>query len=243
MDKTKKRGSTAERALFFAVASSFIFSLIYIPIRASLDEIYRESTEYRIMIFQSAFGLAMINLPTIMRHFFDWTIPSGFSIIFILFLWSAIFAGEVLQFYYRIPIWDDILHLTSSMMATVLGFSLIYILNGAKRSKDCNPSPLLVSAFSAAFSVFIGVLWEIYEYAFDGILNLNMQKFAVESHGSSDILRDLLGRAALTDTMSDLIVDALGAVIISVLGYISQRRGGKLFESFKISTKTYTTGD
>jgi len=243
MDKTKKRGSAAEKAFFFAVASSFIFSLIYIPIRASLDEIYRASTEYRIMIFQSAFGLAMINLPTIMRKLFDWNIPAGFSIIFLLFLWSAIFAGEVLQFYYRIPMWDDILHLASSMMATVLGFSLVYILSGTKASKDRHLSPLLVSVFSATFSVFIGVLWEIYEYAFDGILSLNMQKFAVESHGSPDILRDLSGRAALTDTMNDLIVDTLGALIISILGYISLKRSGKLFNSFRIYVKTDTSNE
>lgn len=43
----------------------------------------------------------------------------------------------------------------------------------------------------------------------------NMQKFALESG------EPLLGRAALLDTMKDLFVDAAGAIVISIIGYIS----------------------
>ena len=61
----------------------------------------------------------------------------------------------------------------------------------------------------------LGVVWEIYEFTFDGLLGLNMQKFALEGGA------DLIGRAALVDTMKDLIVDCLGALIMSIIGYIS----------------------
>ena len=58
-------------------------------------------------------------------------------------------------------------------------------------------------------------MWEIYEYAVDSVLKLNMQKYMTES-GSI-----LSGRAALSDTMEDLIVDAAGALVMSLAGYLS----------------------
>ena len=78
-----------------------------------------------------------------------------------------------------------------------------------------NLSPFFVCLFAFCFAITIGVAWEIYEFSFDGLLHLNMQKFMTEEGV------ELVGRAALSDTMSDLIVDAIGAFIISVLGYIS----------------------
>ena len=71
----------------------------------------------------------------------------------------------------------------------------------------------------------VGVLWEIYEFTFDGILGLNMQKFRLESGEM------LIGREALTDTMEDLIVDALGALVMSVVGFFAIRRNRRNDES------------
>ena len=76
-------------------------------------------------------------------------------------------------------------------------------------------SPFFVALFSFCFAVTMGVLWEIYEFSFDGLLGLNMQKFALENG------TNLVGRLALMDTMKDLIVDALGAFVVSIMGYIS----------------------
>ena len=60
----------------------------------------------------------------------------------------------------------------------------------------------------------LGLVWEIYEYSFDGILGLNMQKFRLEDG------TELIGRAALCDTMDDFIVDALGAFAAAAYGFI-----------------------
>ena len=74
-----------------------------------------------------------------------------------------------------------------------------------------------VLVFAFCFAVTLGVFWEIYEFTFDGILRLNMQKFMLENG------TQLIGRAALLDTMKDLIVDCLGAFIMSFVGYLSLR--------------------
>ena len=74
-------------------------------------------------------------------------------------------------------------------------------------------SPAFVSLFAFCFAVTLGVFWEVYEFTFDGILGINMQKFMLEDG------TQLIGRAALFDTMKDLIVDMVGAFIVSLSGY------------------------
>ena len=218
--------------------ASFIFALVYVPLRAALDEEYRSNTEYRVMIFQTLFGLLVVNLPSFLRRRFMWRIPGLFSLIFTIFLWGAIFAGEVWEFYYLFPFWDDLLHLMSSMMAAMLGFSLIDILNNDERHSVVRLSPFFVALFSVSFAVTIGVLWEIFEFSFDGILGLNMQKFAVISSEDGEILKSLSGRDALIDTMTDLVVDTLGAVIISAIGYISLKRRNGWLKAFKVDVES-----
>jgi hypothetical protein len=58
----------------------------------------------------------------------------------------------------------------------------------------------------------IGALWEIFEFLMDSLFGLNMQK------------------SGLIDTMWDLIVDALGALVISILGYLYLKGDIKLLE-------------
>ena len=99
-------------------------------------------------------------------------------------------------------------------MIGALGFSIVTLLNKTEKV-PMELSPLFVALFSFCFAVTLGVVWEFYEYTFDGLLGLNMQKFALEN-GTL-----LIGRAALADTMMDLVVDAVGAFIMSVIGYIS----------------------
>ena len=135
-------------------------------------------------------------------------------ILYTIFLYCAIYLGEVKSFYYNVPHWDTILHTFSGAMLGALGFSFVTLLNKTEEV-PMNLSPLFVVIFSFCFAVTLGVVWEIYEFTFDGVLGLNMQKFALESGEA------LIGRAALVDTMKDLIVDALGAFIMSIIGYIS----------------------
>ncbi len=76
-------------------------------------------------------------------------------------------------------------------------------------------SPKFVALFAFCFAVAVGGLWEIYEFLVDELMGQNMQKF---------ILPDgtiLIGHQALSDTMGDLIIDAIGALIASIIGYIS----------------------
>ena len=102
----------------------------------------------------------------------------------------------------------------SSYMAGLFGVMVIQILNRDEHIVF-KLSPFFVAMFSFCFAVAIGSVWEIYEFSFDGLLGLNMQKFLL-ADGTP-----LVGRAALTDTMKDIIVDTIGAFLASCIGYFA----------------------
>ena len=171
-------------------------------------------SDYVLMLIQCLLGIVAIFIPNIISKSKRISIPGSMYILYLVFLYAAIFLGEVRDFYYKVPHWDTILHTFSGAGIGALGFSVVNLLNKQEKL-DINLTPLFVSIFAFCFAVTIGVFWEIYEFSFDGILGLNMQKFAL-SNGSN-----LVGRKALMDTMKDLIVDSVGSLIMCLIGYFS----------------------
>lgn len=211
-----------EKLIYWFVFLTLVFSLLfvfYMLLKAPVDledfsATTRTKSDYGLMLLQCLLGIAAMFLPAFLEHKINIEIPSKMLIAYVLFLYGAIYLGEVRNFYYRIPHWDDILHMFSGGMLGALGYSVVIILNKAGKS-PMKLSPIFVALFSFCFAITMGVLWEIYEFTFDGLLGLNMQKFLLEDG------TPLLGREAVKDTMHDLIVDCIGAFIISLFGYIS----------------------
>lgn len=148
-------------------------------------------------------------------------------IVFVIFLYAAIYLGEVRSFYYNVPYWDTVLHTFSGAMIGALGFSIVKLLNDSEKVK-ITLSPIFVAIFAFSFALAIGALWEIYEFSFDRLLRLNMQKFLYENG------TPMIGSMALADTMKDLIVDALGALATSIIGYISLKYKKGWLENFEV---------
>ena len=98
--------------------------------------------------------------------------------------------------------------------------------------------PIFVCIFSVFFTVFVGVVWEIYEFTFDGILGINMQKYATGSAISDTGAPLLQGRDALRDTMTDLIIDLIGGLVASAIGYISIIKNRGWIDAFKVKIKS-----
>ena len=174
----------------------------------------RIKADYVLMLFQCILGVIGFFLPNIISKRTKIVIPSKMYIAYILFLYGAVFLGEVRNYYHRVPHWDTMLHTLSGSMFGALGFSVVNILNKNEKV-HVKLSPIFVALFSFLFAVTLGVMWEIFEFAVDGLLGVNMQKFALENGNG------LVGRLAVVDTMQDLIVDSIGAFVMSVIGYIS----------------------
>lgn len=134
-------------------------------------------------------------------------IPPEFEIAALLFVFAALFLGEVRDYYAIFWWWDIALHVTSGFLLGIFGFLLVYVLNETDRV-NLHMRPHFVALFAFCFAMTMGTLWEIFEFAMDSILGKNMQK---------PMLGDPSG---LTDTMWDLIVDAIGALVVGALGWM-----------------------
>ena len=205
-------------SVFVTLIASTVFLIVAIviaPTTANDDNpLVRIKGDYALMLLQCILGVFAMMLPGILKKRINLEIPSNMLIIYAGFLYSAIYLGEVRSFYYTVPHWDTILHTFSGAMLGALGFSFISFLNKTD-NVPLNLSPLFVAVFTFCFAVTLGVVWEIYEFTIDLILKTNMQKFAMKNG------EPLMGAAALADTMKDLIVDTLGALFMSFMGYIS----------------------
>lgn len=150
--------------------------------------------------------IAVTLLPILLARRFHVRIPTEFQMLAIAFVFASLFLGEVHSYYARFWWWDIVLHTTSGFLLGIIGFLLVYVLNESERI-HLQMRPGFVAFFAFLFALGVGALWEIFEFTMDALLGMNMQKA---------MLGDPSG---LTDTMFDLIVDAVGALVIAVLGY------------------------
>lgn len=211
-----KKKRNWNKIIWTGVFISFVLPIIYLIFRLLHpdEDLPRAQSDYLLMLVQCILGTICLFLPSALAKKLKIEIPDGFHILFILFLYCAVFLGEVRYFYYTVPNWDTYLHAFSGVMIGALGFSVLSLLNKEEKI-HMRLSPAFVAVFAFCFALALGTIWEIYEFTIDSIMGLNMQKYATEEGV------DLIGRAALMDTMKDIIVDALGALVISVIGYIS----------------------
>lgn len=148
-------------------------------------------------------GIIVITLiPFLMHRSFRIFIPPEFSFLAIAFVFAALFLGEVRGYYDRFWWWDVALHISSGFLLGIVGFLLVHLLNEMEEI-DVHLKAGFVAFFAFMFAVGMGALWEIFEYTAGRYFGITMLGF----------------EGALTDTMWDLIVDTVGALVISVVGY------------------------
>lgn len=219
--EVKSRPST-KNVIAFLLFSTLVLSVIYSIVRfimapesISEGETYEKvKSDYLLMMTQCLLGLVVMMLPTFFAKRLKLMVPNAMCILYYVFLYCAIFLGEIFSFYYLIPHWDLYLHAMSGAMLGALGFILVDWLNKDTHVK-ISLSPAFVSIFAFCFAVAVGALWEIYEFSFDSFLGLNMQKFRLED-GSL-----LVGRDALADTMEDIIIDSIAAASVAIIGFFT----------------------
>lgn len=222
LNKKRKRKwrSIVATILFLSLAASVVYAfvrLLLAPDCCPDGESVKCKSDYLLMLTQCLLGLVVMSLPSLFAKRWKLDIPNPIYILYYLFLYCAVFLGEVFDFYYHVPHWDTMLHFFSGAMLGALGFILVTLLNDTERI-DVKLNPFFVCLFAFCFALAAGAVWEIYEYTMDGLLKLNMQKYATEAGVA------LIGRDALADTMKDVIFDALAALLVSVAGFFTLRR-------------------
>jgi len=122
------------------------------------------------------------------------------NLLAMVFLFAANFLGSIMNFYEMFWWWDMLLHTFSGVLLGFGGIVIVYTLNSTPNIA-VNLSPFFIALFAFTFAVSMGAVWEIHEFTMDSLLGWNMQ------------------RSGLVDTMWDLIVDSIGALIAAVTGY------------------------
>lgn len=229
-----KRFTTFVFLTFIGSAVFVAARIISAPTSAGSVAHIRVKSDYILMLIQCLLGALAMILPGFLQRKVQLNIPGIMIIVYAVFLYCAIYLGEVHSFYYRIPQWDSILHAFSGMALCTIGFSIIGLLNKSE-SVPLSLSPAFVALFAFCFAVSIGAIWEIYEFSVDCLLHLNMQKYALESGEL------LVGQMALLDTMKDLIIDTVGALGISASGYILSKNKHARLD--KVQIKHYRSGE
>lgn len=153
----------------------------------------------------------MTYYPSILEKRFGVYLPKRLQVVITLFIFAAQVLGEMNGFYDKIPWWDTMLHATSGIVLGIVGFLFVYLLN-EKGDANVNLSPIFVIIVAFCFAITMGVAWEIFEFSADRLLGYNMQKFR------------LPGQDGLVDTMEDLIVDAIGAIIACIFGWLYMKK-------------------
>lgn len=168
------------------------------------------------------FGFIAVNASALLLSSFlpEWInkrwgiiVPDLFLRIYLGFATAALLLGEIGGFFVHVSWWDSALHLFSGSLIGIVGFSLLNILNKDPQI-EFHLSPGCIAVFVFCFSLAVGVVWEIFEFVVDGISGSNMQRFR------DSVTNELwLGRQALMDTMKDFILNTIGALVITIIGY------------------------
>ena len=212
--------------------------------------------------YESAFicllVLALFMLPFFIQQNFGIELPSTLEIIILLFIFAAEILGELKCYFITFSHWDSMLHTTTGFLCAATGFALIDILNRNSRIKF-QLSPIYVALTAFCFSMTVGVLWEFFEFGMDRLFLMDMQKDTVVQSITSVMLDPTNSNVPVTidgitsvavngqdlgfdgyldiglyDTMKDLFVNFVGAVVFSTIGYfyIKHRGQGKLAKAF-----------
>lgn len=136
--------------------------------------------------------------------------------------------GFIFRFYEVFNYYDTVVHFLNGGIIVVIAFVIVRFLANNDKSR------LPVMIFIAILvSISLGTVWEIYEFAVDLIIEgSNMQRWG---EVGSLIPKPKEGQAALKDTMIDLTVDTLGAILAGLLIYMDYLKGSKFIDKVKLA--------
>lgn len=228
----------------FAVYVVLRLAVILVMIRCIMNKQYES-------LFTASLCLVLFLIPPFVEKNFKIELPTVLETLAFIFIFCAEIFGEIGGFYEKYSFWDTMLHTTNGFIFAAFGFCLIDILNQNPKVKF-QVSPIYVALTAFCFSMTIGALWEFYEFAVDQILLTDMQKdtiinafMSVTPPVSHEVITDIskttieyAGGKTLViengyldigviDTIKDMFVNLIGAVVFSIIGYFYIKRRGK----------------
>lgn len=261
--KTMWREKRAVMIVYFFLRTSVVLVM--------LAQIFNRNFEN---VFLCILTLILFAMPSLLERKLDIDLPNTLEIIILLFIYAAEILGEIGAYYVTFPYWDTVLHTLNGFLCAAIGFSLLDILNRHNRARF-HLAPLYLAIVAFCFSMTVGVIWEFFECTMDQFFFFDMQKDSIvhtigtillDPTGGNQpiVLRNItdlivvqadgtqtaLGLGGyldigLLDTMEDLFVNFIGALIFSIIGYfyVLSRGTGKFVKRFIPVANEHTPED
>lgn len=170
-------------------------------------------------IFLSSLVIVLMSVPRFLKSKFKLVITNSVEILVLVFLFASITLGFVHNFYEDINGYDKIVHAVSGFVIALSAFEAIHIYNQNSKKYVKLPA-IFVSIFAFTFSITLLVVWEFYEFLIDTLtFNLTLSASNMQRYMWENTYLLFPQDYGLLDTMLDLIVGAIGSLIICILGY------------------------
>lgn len=225
-----KLNSTSTRVVYWVFQVLIIGTMIASIVQLCVaDSQVRRNTQATHIIL-CAVALILYNVPSFAQKRFKLYVPTTLHIFILIFIFAHFILGEVVGVYTTSAVFDKILHSTSGLAIAMGGFSAVNLLNKNSSNTHLKLNPFFVAFFSFCFALAIALLWEVFEYASDSIFGTNMQRYKPPT-GLVQANPPKQGYG-LVDTMGDIIVSTVSALVVCVVGYFWLKRKNHLLNRF-----------
>ena len=242
IDTIKESPKLRRRLTIRGVLSFFIVTIL---IRAIFVGRYEN-------VFVCVLSLLLFCVPMMLEKKLSIDIPPLMEAIIYCFIFAAEILGEINSFYTKISGWDTMLHTLNGFLVAAVGFCLVDLFNRSERM-TFKLSPIFLALVAFCFSMTVGVLWEFFEFSMDYFFGTDMQKdfiintihsVALNPDGLNNVVTEKITSLVVNgkdwmefpggyidigiiDTMKDLMVNFVGAVVFSVIGFFYVKNRGK----------------
>ncbi|WP_290817942.1 hypothetical protein [Halovivax sp.] len=153
------------------------------------------------IVSNGASMLAVSFVPTLLRRRYD--LPFDAGLVLWVTLAAFLHALGSAYLYEQTFWWHNVTHPLSATLVGAIGYVAIRTLD--EHRPEIHLPPGLVPAFVVVFVISFGVFWEIGEFGFDHFAAATGLQMPLSQHG-------------LDDTMSDLVFNTLGGIVVAIWG-------------------------
>lgn len=207
-------------------------------------------------VFLCVLTLILFTIPSFIERTIRIDIPDTLEIIILLFIFAAEILGEIQAYYVQFPYWDTMLHTLNGFLCAAIGFSLLDILNRDERlAFKLSPVYLAVVAFCMSSRNIWSIKHSKNSHSTPIVMDMQKDTIVhsigsvmldpaggntpVAIHDITDVIvvtadgaQHPLGLGGyldigILDTMKDLFVNFIGAVVFSFIGYFYVKNRGK----------------
>ena len=219
---TELKGSRSASRLEFYARWIFIF-LSLMPC------VYRFYIGDWVSAAAAGLTIILLLLPPLLEKLLKITLPNSYKYIYLVFIIASMYLGELHSFFYRIVWWDIMLHTASAMMLAYLTWLLAYVINH-DADLDKKVRPFFIALFVFCVPVALGAIWEMFEFAADKVLGVNM----IKAIAPGDITRFYDYQRGFYNSLHDMIMDTSGALLVAIGVYLHLFKKDKSKSGFSI---------